>query len=101
MFVYRGDVVNSALKMAGAEIGLFTNKSEVSHRRNRYDDLPIPISCECFGTRHSYCSSTMNGKRAKVGKPTATASNASGPQVAVRPSPRLPTPGPSAHPFPT
>ena len=39
VFVYRGDVVNSALKMAGAEIGLFTNKSEVSHRRNRYDDL--------------------------------------------------------------
>ena len=39
MFVYRGDVVNSALKMAGAEIGLFTNKSEVSHRRSRYDDL--------------------------------------------------------------
>ena len=39
MFVYRGDVVNIALKMAGAEIGLFTNKSEVSHRRSRYDDL--------------------------------------------------------------
>jgi hypothetical protein len=39
VFVYRGDVVNSALKMAGAEIGLFTNKSEVSHRRSRSDDL--------------------------------------------------------------
>ena len=38
-FVYRGDVANNALKLAGNEIGMFTNKSEVSHRRNRYDDL--------------------------------------------------------------
>jgi hypothetical protein len=38
-FIYRGDVANNALKMAGQEIGLFTEKSEISHRRSRYDDL--------------------------------------------------------------
>ena len=38
-FIYRGDVANNALKMAGQEIGLFTEKSEVSHRCAKYDEL--------------------------------------------------------------
>ena len=38
IYVYRGDVANNALKMAGQEIGLFTDKSEITHRTN-YDDL--------------------------------------------------------------
>ena len=38
-FVYRGDVANNALKLAGNEIGMFTEKSEISHRRSRNDDL--------------------------------------------------------------
>ena len=36
-FVYRGG--EHALKLAGNEIGMFTEKSEISHRRSRYDDL--------------------------------------------------------------
>jgi hypothetical protein len=32
-------VVNNALKLAGNEIGMFTEKSEISHRYRRYDDL--------------------------------------------------------------
>jgi len=38
-FVYRGDVANNALKMAGQEIGLFLEKSEASHRYAKYDEL--------------------------------------------------------------
>ena len=38
-YVYRGDVANNALKMAGQEIGLFAEKAEVSHRNAKYDEL--------------------------------------------------------------
>jgi hypothetical protein len=41
-FVYRGDVANNALKMAGQEIGLFQDKAEITHRASRYDDLSKP-----------------------------------------------------------
>jgi hypothetical protein len=36
-FVYRGDVVNRALQMLGAELQMFTPKSEVTHKK--HDDL--------------------------------------------------------------
>ena len=39
VYVYRGDVANNALKMAGSELGLFTDKSGVTHRPSHYDDL--------------------------------------------------------------
>jgi hypothetical protein len=38
VYVYRGDVANNALKMAGQEIGLFRDKAEVTHR-TQFDDL--------------------------------------------------------------
>ena len=38
-FVYRGDVANNALKTAGQELGLFLEKTEVSHRYAKYDEL--------------------------------------------------------------
>ena len=38
VYVYRGDVANNALKMAGQEIGLFCDKSEIT-RRTQYDDV--------------------------------------------------------------
>ena len=38
-YLYRGDVANNALKMAGQEIGLFAEKAEVSHRNAKYDEL--------------------------------------------------------------
>ena len=38
IYVYRGDVANNALKMAGQEIGLFRDKAEITHR-TQYDDL--------------------------------------------------------------
>jgi hypothetical protein len=36
-YLYRGDVASNALKLAGNGIGLFTDKSEISHRRSWYD----------------------------------------------------------------
>jgi hypothetical protein len=39
MFAYRGEVANNAIKMAGMEVGLFVDKSEVTHRNRDYDDL--------------------------------------------------------------
>jgi hypothetical protein len=36
-FVYRGDVVNRALQMLGAELQMFIPKSEVTHKK--HDDL--------------------------------------------------------------
>ena len=41
-YVYRGDVVNNALKMAGQEIGLVQDKAEITHRTARYDDFSKP-----------------------------------------------------------
>jgi hypothetical protein len=38
VYVYRGDVANNALRLAGNELGLFIGKAEVTHR-SRYDDL--------------------------------------------------------------
>ena len=38
-YLYRGDVANNALKMAGQEIGLFAEKAEVSHRNAKYDEF--------------------------------------------------------------
>ena len=37
--MYRGDVANNALKMAGQELGVLAEKSEVSRRHARYADL--------------------------------------------------------------
>ena len=36
--MYRPDAANTALKMAGQEIGLFRDKAEITHR-TQYDDL--------------------------------------------------------------
>ena len=38
VYVYRGDVANNALKLAGNELGLFVEKAEVTHKRE-FDDL--------------------------------------------------------------
>src|SRR6476659_7789253 len=38
VYVYRGDVANNALKMAGSELNLFTEKKAIAHRTN-LDDL--------------------------------------------------------------
>jgi len=37
VYVYRGDVANRAIQLAGIEVGLFTQKSEISHKFR--DDL--------------------------------------------------------------
>ena len=37
-YVYRGEVVNSAVKMAGSECGMFKDKAEVTHRMD-FSDL--------------------------------------------------------------
>ena len=37
-YVYRGEVVNNAIKMAGGEVNLFRDKAEVTHRMD-FDDL--------------------------------------------------------------
>jgi hypothetical protein len=39
VYLYRGEVVNNAIKMAGVQVGLFIGKSEVTHRNRDYDDL--------------------------------------------------------------
>jgi hypothetical protein len=38
-YVYRGDAANTAIKLAGLEVGLFIEKSEVTHRHQELDDL--------------------------------------------------------------
>jgi hypothetical protein len=38
VYVYRGDVANTAIKMAGSELNLFTEKKAIAHRTN-FDDL--------------------------------------------------------------
>jgi len=38
VYVYRGDVVNNALKLLGSELGMFTEKKEVLHRA-RYEEM--------------------------------------------------------------
>jgi hypothetical protein len=38
VYVYRGDVANTAIKMAGSELNLFTGKKAIAHRTN-FDDL--------------------------------------------------------------
>ena len=38
VYVYRGDVANNALKLAGNELGLFVEKAEVTHKRE-FDEL--------------------------------------------------------------
>jgi hypothetical protein len=37
-YVYRGEVVNSAVKMAGSEVGLFQDRAEITHRMD-FSDL--------------------------------------------------------------
>jgi len=37
-YVYRGEVVNSAVKMAGSEVGLFQDRAEITHKMD-FDDL--------------------------------------------------------------
>ena len=37
-YLYRGEVVNNAIKMAGSECGLFQEKAEVTHRMD-FSDL--------------------------------------------------------------
>ena len=37
-YLYRGEVVNSAVKMAGSECGMFKDKAEVTHRMD-FSDL--------------------------------------------------------------
>jgi hypothetical protein len=37
-YLYRGEVVNNAIKMAGSECGMFQNKAEVTHRMD-FSDL--------------------------------------------------------------
>ena len=37
-YVYRGEVVNNAIKMAGGEVNLFRDKAEVTHRMD-FSDL--------------------------------------------------------------
>ena len=38
VYVYRGDVANNALKLAGNELGLFVEKAQVTHKRE-FEDL--------------------------------------------------------------
>ena len=38
VYVYRGDVANTVIKMAGGECGMFKDKAEVTHRLD-FDDL--------------------------------------------------------------
>ena len=38
VYVYCGDVANTAIKMAGSELNLFTEKKTIAHRTN-FDDL--------------------------------------------------------------
>jgi hypothetical protein len=39
-YIYRGDAANTAIKLAGLEVvGLFIEKSEVTHRHQELDDL--------------------------------------------------------------
>ena len=38
VYVYRGDVANTAIKMAGSELNLFIEKKAIAHRTN-FDDL--------------------------------------------------------------
>src|SRR6516162_6002840 len=37
-YLYRGEVANTAIKMAGLEVGLFKDKAEVTHRMD-FSDL--------------------------------------------------------------
>jgi hypothetical protein len=39
VYLYRGEVADNAIKLAGQEIGMFAEKSEVSHRHQELDDL--------------------------------------------------------------
>jgi hypothetical protein len=39
LFVYEGAVANAALKLAGSELDLFTAKKQVTHKKDRLDDL--------------------------------------------------------------
>jgi hypothetical protein len=38
MYVYHGEAANTAIKMAGLEVGLFKDKAEVTHRMD-FEDL--------------------------------------------------------------
>jgi hypothetical protein len=53
MFVNRGEVANNAIKMAGAEVGLFRDRSEVRVKMDFEDlsdeQLLIRLSCWSAG----------------------------------------------------
>jgi hypothetical protein len=39
IYLYRGDVANTAIKMAGSELGLFTERKEITHKNRDLDQL--------------------------------------------------------------
>jgi hypothetical protein len=39
VYLYRGEVVNNVIKMAGIEVGMFVEKKENTHRNTDFDDL--------------------------------------------------------------
>ena len=39
IYLYRGDVANTAIKMAGSELGLFTERKEITHKNSDLDQL--------------------------------------------------------------
>jgi hypothetical protein len=39
VYVYRGDVANAAIRMAGSELGLFTERKEITHKNRDLDQL--------------------------------------------------------------
>jgi hypothetical protein len=39
VYMYRGEVANNAIKMAGQEVGLFVERAEVTHRNRDFEEL--------------------------------------------------------------
>ena len=39
VYVYRGDVANRAIQLAGIEVGMFTERKEISHPKSSLDNL--------------------------------------------------------------
>jgi hypothetical protein len=39
VYLYRGDVANAAIRMAGSELGLFTERKEITHKNSDLDQL--------------------------------------------------------------
>ena len=62
------------MKLAGNEIGMFTEKSEISHRRSRYDDLSDSNIVRMLRDEAQLLLE-HHEREAKAGKRTVTPSN--------------------------